>query len=119
MAYTRKTFNQSCLIEVRRGEMVEELRARKRIGIVRDLRLVPNGVNDPKLICLLTIEFPGGGKTVSASSHWKPVSDEYYLECYPSFLLDVAHNEPAQKADVTVETKIEGPITVLEIDGDL
>lgn len=119
MALTKKTIEQTCLIEIRRGERVKEKGAFGREGRVVDFRLVPNGMQDHTLICLLVVELPNGGRVVSGVSRWEPLPETFYLECYPSMLLDVAEiqveTEPAQKGNGKQTQEIMNPIAMLEV----
>jgi len=115
MALTCKTPIQSCLIEIRRGDRVIE-KDRNRSGKVIDFRLSPNGMNDLKLVCLIIVELDGGGRVISTSDRWEPIKDEFYLECYPSMLLDVGcEGQAAQKADGKLPPEITSPISMIEL----
>jgi hypothetical protein len=116
MALTCKTYKQTCLIEIRRGDRVIEKDHEKRTGKVIDFRLVPNGINDPKLVCLIVVELDSGNRVVSSSDNWTPIEDDFYLECYPSILIDVGREgEAAQKADGKLPPAIDNPISMIEL----
>lgn len=116
MALTCKTPKQSCLIEIRRGDRIVEKDGLKRIGKLIDFRLGPNGINDLKLVCLLIVELDNGGRVVSTSDRWEPIKDEFYLECYPSMLLDIGcEGQAAQKADGKIPPVIDNPISMIEL----
>jgi hypothetical protein len=118
MAVTKKTPKQTCLLEIVKGDRVVESSGRRRRGRVVDFRLTPNGINDPKLVCLLVVDIEGGGRVVSTADKWLPVEDDYYIECYPSLLLDIgSEGLVAQKADGKKPDmyEIDGPISLLEV----
>ena len=77
----------SCLIEVKIGEPVVEIES-GRIGKLKDIKLVPNGVVDPRLVVVLYVEMENpNGKTslMSATSNkFKALESFEYDEMYPS-----------------------------------
>lgn len=115
MALTRKTPVQTCLLEIRRGDRIIEKGSTRR-GKVVDFRLVPNGINDLKLVCVVIVELDNGNRVVSTSDNWLPINDEFYLECYPTLLLDVGcEGQAAQKADGKLPSEITNPISMIEV----
>lgn len=69
------------LIEVAIGKKVQYEDGR--IGILRDIKLVPNGTHRPELIAVLFVEVEGS--IVSATSNrFTSIEDEEYEEFYPS-----------------------------------
>ena len=58
-----------------------------RIGILRDIRLTPNGINDPQLITILYVEmegYRGRGVMTATSNRFTPVDEFEYEEFFPS-----------------------------------
>jgi len=116
MTLTAKTPAQTCLIEVRRGDRVVEKSGSQRTGKVVDFRLVPNGIDDPKLVCLVVVELDGFGRVISTSDKWEPISDDFYMECYPNRLLDICYEgEPAQETNGKKPIEIDNPISMIEV----
>lgn len=118
MALTCKTLKQTCMIEIRRGDRVRE-KTGHREGKVIDFRLVPNSLTDTKLVCLLVVETDEGGRICSTANNWVPIADQYYMECYPSLLLDIGkEGEAAQEAsNHKLPVEINNSIGMLELEG--
>ena len=115
MTLTRKTPVQTCLIELKRGDRIVEKDSTRR-GRIVDFRLVPNGINDLKLVCLIVVDLDNGNRVVSTSDNWLPIKDEFYLECYTNMLFDIGkEGEAAQKADGKKPTEIDSPISMIEV----
>ena len=90
---------KSSLIEIAVGNLVKEIDS-ERVGVVRDIKLTPNGVNDPQLVAILFVEMAGirGKSIVSATSNkFCPVEYETYAELFQcvhtSKLCDVLKEE--------------------------
>ena len=81
----KKTYRYSSLFEIKIGDKV--LYDCNRRGTIRDIRVVPNGINDPKLVAILVIDLDGGGKVEATSDNFVPIVGEKYEELYPSQLL--------------------------------
>lgn len=80
---------KSSLIEIGIGKAV--LYEDGRVGVVRDIKITPNGISNPKLVALLFVEIDNEGKKsmVSATSdRFFPAEDEEYEELYPSVHLN-------------------------------
>ena len=76
---------KSSLIEIAIGNPVKFEDGR--IGILRDIKLVPNGMTNPELVSILYVEIEGfrGKVMMSATSNrFTPVDDAEYAEFYPS-----------------------------------
>ena len=72
------------MIEIKIGDKVIS-KDNKEIGVIKDIKLVPNGVNNPELVAQLFIYIAKTDKMVcSTSENWKPLEDENYQEFYPS-----------------------------------
>ena len=75
----------SSLINIKTGDPIQYEDGR--IGILRDIKLMPNGANNPELISVLFVEM--NGSFISATSNrFKPVKDHQYDEFYPSVHLN-------------------------------
>ena len=71
-------------IRVQVNDPVVEIRHPHRTGIIKQIVMVPNGVNDLSLIALLHINFDGGGEMISTSDKFKIVDGYPYVEFHPS-----------------------------------
>lgn len=74
---------KSSLIQIKVGDPVIE----KDRGIkceVLDLKITPNGVDDPKLVVLLYVRKPDGGVLEGTSDRFIPCEDFEYEEFYPT-----------------------------------
>jgi hypothetical protein len=80
-------YNSTSMIAINVGDKVFD-KQRKQIGIVKNIKLVPNGNidTDKSLIALLSVAFDNG-KVVSTANNFEPIEDYDYEECYPSNLL--------------------------------
>lgn len=77
---------RSSLIEITIGKRVMEYET-GRIGTVKDIKIVPNGMYKPELIAILFVEMDGPrGKSVfsATSEKFRPCDEETYDELYPS-----------------------------------
>jgi len=75
---------KSCLIEIEVGQKVMEKES-GRIGILKDIKLVPNGMKDTGLVVILYVYIEKKDVLVSSvSTNWAPVEEESYKEFYPS-----------------------------------
>lgn len=80
---------KSSLIEIAIGNPIKFEDGR--IGILKDIRLTPNGINDPQLISILYVEmegFRGLGIMSATSNRFTPVDEFEYEEFYPSVHLN-------------------------------
>jgi hypothetical protein len=58
-----------------------------RIGILRDIKLTPNGISNPELVAILFVEidgFRGRGIMTGTANRFTPVEEFEYEELYPS-----------------------------------
>ena len=70
----------TCLVQLRIGDPIY-YPSRDCILKIIDYQLTPNGINDPKLVCIITAEKEG--YTVSATSDkFKIVDDQEYQTIY-------------------------------------
>ena len=75
-----------------------------RIGILRDIRLTPNGINDPQLITILYVEIEGirgKGIMTAIANRFTPVDEFEYEEFYPT----VHMNRVSEKLNNEIEYK--------------
>lgn len=88
---------KSCCIQIKKEDIVVEKKT-GRVGIVKDFILVPSGINDSTIVCILYVFIKGKtkDKDVMVSStieKWKIFDDGLYLEFYPSVhLCDLSDN---------------------------
>lgn len=85
---------KSSLIEIKIGNPIKTEDGR--IGILRDMKLVPNGMNNPELVTVLFVELDGdrGRGVMSATSNrFFPVDEFEYAEFYPSVHMNRMHEE--------------------------
>ena len=77
----------STMIEIRIGDKVIS-KDNKEIGIIKDIKLVPNGYRKPELIAQLFVYIEKTDRLIcSTSENWKALEDETYQEFYPSIHL--------------------------------
>ena len=75
-----------------------------RIGILKDIQLVPNGMSNSELVTILFVEidgFRGRGIMSATSNRFTPINDFEYEEFYPS----VHSNKLSEKLDEEIEYK--------------
>ena len=81
------------MFEVKIGDKVME-RGSGRIGILKDIRLVPNGINYPELIAILYVWCEEQDRMIeSTSENWTAIGSETYSEFYPSVRLGQLSDE--------------------------
>lgn len=80
----KKTFESTGLISIEIGDKVIE-KDTKRIGVVKSIKLVPNGRDDRSLVALIKIRLENSFVTAT-SDRFEPVPNELYEECYPSLI---------------------------------
>lgn len=89
----KKTYKETCLIELKIGDKVQEIRS-GRIGTLRDIKLVPNTRHDVVdgrgLVAALYVKMEGGTLMEATSDKFLPVIDEpyEYEEFFPSVHLE-------------------------------
>ena len=75
----------SALINIKIGDPVRFEDGRT--GILRDIKLMPNGVSNPEIVAIFYVEM--NGSMISATSNrFKPANDHSYEEFYPSVHLN-------------------------------
>ena len=75
----------STLINIKQGDPIQYEDGR--IGILRDIKLMPNGVSNPEIVAILYVEMYGS--MISATSNrFKPADDHLYEEFYPTVHLN-------------------------------
>jgi hypothetical protein len=81
------TYKESCLIELKIGDVVREKdRVFPRLGVIQEIHLVPNGNHnsDSSLIASLTVKMEDGNRVVACSRRFEPSPVTNYAEFYPS-----------------------------------
>ena len=74
----------SRLIEIKIGEKVREISS-GRVGILKDIKLAPNGMSYPELVAILYVYMEKTNSVAcSVSSNWEVDKDYKYDEFYPS-----------------------------------
>jgi hypothetical protein len=75
----------SALINIKIGDPLRYEDGRR--GILRDIKLMPNGVSNPEIVAVLYVEM--NGSMISATSNrFKHADDHSYEEFYPSVHLN-------------------------------
>jgi hypothetical protein len=59
-----------------------------RVGILRDVKLTPNGMVDTSIVPILYVELEGGGIMSATANRFKPVDEFEYTELYPTVHLN-------------------------------
>ena len=80
---------KSSMIEIAIGNPVKYEDGR--IGILRDVKLTPNGINDTSLIPILYVEMNSrNGKSImsATANRFKPTEEFEYAELYPTVHLN-------------------------------
>ena len=67
-------------IQLRVNDPVIESRYPYRTGNIKEIVIVPNGINDLSLVALLRVKFDGGNEMVSTSNQFKTVGGYSYAE---------------------------------------
>jgi hypothetical protein len=84
----RKFFHETCLIEVKVGDVIQERLAPHRVGVVNSILLTPNShKNNSPLVCIIVmvyIDKNGEPIKIRATSDKFQVCAEYNYEEYPS-----------------------------------
>ncbi len=75
-----------CLIEIKKGSKVQHIQDGT-IGEVVDIKLSPNGVNDPSLVAILFVKTAKGFMSAT-SNRFKIIEEEQYEELYPTVHLN-------------------------------
>jgi len=77
---------KSCLVRLKEGDQVIDIETGKE-GIIRDIKIVPNGHSNTSLVAILCVEmelFRGRGIKSATSNNFRPLDDFDYEEFYPS-----------------------------------
>jgi len=85
----KKSIKESCLIELQKGDAIQERERQHRIGVMDSIHLVPNSKQpNSELVCIvvmLYIDPEKGAVKISATSDHFQAYDKYeYEEYYPS-----------------------------------
>lgn len=74
---------KTCLVQLCIGDkVIYEPNGRNIEMIIKDYQLVPNGINDPKIVCLLTAERVDGFQVQAASDKFIILANEEYKSVY-------------------------------------
>lgn len=96
----------STCIEIKIGDRIIE-KDSGRIGILKDIKLVPNGVNSPELIAQLFVYIEGQDKMVcSTSGNWTFDDTQSYAEFYPSVHLNHLTDKILETREYYLQTNI-------------
>lgn len=85
----KKKITDTCLLELKVGDVIQERSGKERVGILHGMHLVPNN-NKPnsELVCIVVMLYidPDKGpiKISSTSNHFKACEKYEYDEYYPS-----------------------------------
>lgn len=74
---------ESCLVQIKIGDFVKEKES-NRVGILKDIVLVPNGIEDTSLVALLYVQLKGGSNISATSKHFERCTGVNYEEFYPT-----------------------------------
>lgn len=74
-----KTIEETTLLSIRVGDRLR-IKEDNRTGQLVEIQLTPNGVENPVVVALLTIQFKNGGRFQATSDKFIPVEKELYLE---------------------------------------
>jgi hypothetical protein len=76
----------SCLIRINLRNKAEYLNIKNEwIPVtILDMVLVPNGMDDPKLVCAIYAQKEDGGMVNATSDKFRPLEGEKYEEFYPT-----------------------------------
>lgn len=75
-----KTVQDTTLLAIREGDLLMERDGEQRIGQLIDIQLSPNGVNDLRIVAILTVKFKHGSSMSATSEKFVPVDGELYCE---------------------------------------
>ena len=77
---------KSCMIRINIGNRVLYNRNRfEWIPVtILDAVLVPNGVDNPEIVCAIYAQKDDGGMVSATSEHFKPMDETDYEEFYPT-----------------------------------
>lgn len=92
---------KTALIQLKEGDPVIDIETGKE-GIIRDIKIVPNGVADPKLVAILCVEmdlYRGRGIKSATANNFRPVEDFDYEELYPSLNVSRVSDRCFPKSD--------------------
>lgn len=74
---------KTCLIQLKVGDpIIYEPNHRNMELTIKDYKLVPNGMNDPKLVCLITAERTDGFSVEATSDKFIIKDSEEYTSVY-------------------------------------
>lgn len=74
---------QTCLIQLKIGDkIIYEPKSRNMLLTIVNYKLSPNGINDPKLICLIKASRTDGFIVEATSDKFQIVDDEKYMSVY-------------------------------------
>ncbi len=72
-----------CLVDIQRNAVVLDIDTGEPVTIL-DYYLVPNGRDDPTLVCIVVVQRSNGNKVSATSNHFAALPGQPYIERYPS-----------------------------------
>ena len=77
---------KTCMIRINIGDRVlyNQNRAEWIPVTILDMVLVPNGINNPELVCAIYAQKDEGGMVNATSDKFKPIDEIEYEEFYPT-----------------------------------
>lgn len=72
------------MIKVQVNDPVIEIKSPHRTGVIKQITLSPNSVDDSSLIAVIRVMFDGGGEIVANSDKFETVGGYKYSEFNPS-----------------------------------
>ena len=77
---------KTCLVQLRIGDMVIYEPENRAIEVkIKDYQLTPNGMNDPKLVCVITAVRNDGFEATATSDKFSIKETEDYIDKYQKF----------------------------------
>lgn len=73
----------TCLVHIQRGNRVLDTLNGDTVTVL-DYYLVPNGIDDPTLVCIVVVQCANGGKVSATADYFARLPSEPYEVRYPS-----------------------------------
>ncbi len=73
----------TALVHVRRGDAILDIERGEPVTVL-DFYVVPNGITDPRLVCVIVARRANGDKVSSISTRFAALPDESYETRFPS-----------------------------------
>jgi len=85
----KKKISETCLLEIKAGDVIQERNHKKRVGVVNSFHMVPNSnKKNSELICVIVMthidEIKGACKISATSDKFQAYENYEYEEYYPS-----------------------------------